>query len=73
MVVELEDKPMTDFVFLETVQIKSQDPNVQNENGYSSPCGKVSGKGCTGVFDTEAFIYDNEDKSGQEDSCGSHS
>ena len=73
MVVELEDKSMTDLIFLEAVYIKTQNPIVKDKDGYSSPCWKVSGKDCTGVFNTEVLIYDNENKSSQKDSCGSDS
>lgn len=63
MIVELEDKSMTDFILFEAVDIKAQDPDVQNKYGYSSPCWEVSGKGCTGAIDPKVFIRDDEDKS----------
>jgi hypothetical protein len=37
MIVELKNEPMTDLVLLETVNIETQNPDVQDENGDSAP------------------------------------
>lgn len=42
MIVEIEDKPVTDLVLLKTVHIHSQDPDVEDKDGHASPRREIS-------------------------------
>jgi hypothetical protein len=48
VIVKLKDKSMGDFVLLKHVSIETNNPDVENKNGNSSPSWKVSRK--LGVF-----------------------
>lgn len=61
MVVELENEPVADLIFLETVNIKPQNPDIYNENSYSAPSWEISCKWAW-WYNTEILINDNEDK-----------
>ena len=65
MIVELKNEPMTDLVLLEKVNIETQNPDVQDENGDSAPRWEIPWECCTFALNAQIFVYDNEDKSGQ--------
>lgn len=44
MIIELENKSMTNLIFLETVDIKTKKPNIEDEYGYSSPSWEITRK-----------------------------
>lgn len=72
MVIEFEDEPMTNFVFLKAVEIESKNPNVQNEYCDSSPSWKISGENGV-IFDIQPLIEDDEDKCSKYDEARSNS
>ena len=44
MIVELKDESVTDFIFLKAEQVKSQYPDVKDEDGDSPPSWEIPGE-----------------------------
>jgi len=44
VIIELKDQTMTDFIFLETIQIEAQYPNIKDKDSCASPSWKVTGE-----------------------------
>jgi hypothetical protein len=61
MIVELENKPMSDFVLLVHVNIEAEYPDVKDENSDSTPSGKVSRK-CAILLQSDIVNHDNHDQ-----------
>lgn len=59
MIVEFENKPMTNLIPLKAIHIEPEKPNIQNKYGNTSPSRKVSREN-TCILNTEVLIYDNE-------------
>ena len=71
MIIELEGQTMTDFILFEAIEIESKHPDVEYEDGHSTPSRKVSGKNRI-IFNAEAHMNNNEDKDSKDNQASSN-
>lgn len=63
MIIKLEYKSVADLVFLEEVDIESQNPNIEYEDGNSSPGGEVPWENTfIDTVDLQALILNDSDQ-----------
>ena len=63
MVIELENKPMTDLVSFEKVDIEPQDPDIQYEDSNPSPSWEVPREDTlVHAVDLQALVLDDPDQ-----------
>jgi len=69
VIIELKDQTMTDFIFLETIQIEAQYPNIKDKDSCASPSWKVTGENWS-ILNALASIDDNENNGAKHNDTG---
>jgi hypothetical protein len=59
MVVKLKNESMTDFIFLKAEKVEAQHPNVEDENGDSSPRREISRENSI-VLNVQIGVFDDK-------------